>query len=252
MESSVTTAPLKLLRLYKSPVVNRISTFSNVTGQLDPPSLVAAYVDLRNLAPRRHDRDKKYFVDHAGETDRSASSNRLEEHLAFELWKSSGQGTRMMLPTGATLEILDYQTPLKAKQKDEGVGKVNLFGLIDDRRLTVIELKVRPARGGRGDTPLRAYLEALAYCAIVESNASEIASEASSRFNKSIDEGSPALVIMAPEDYWTGYLKHPKAGSWWPVLSGLATEIEELLRIETHFLGLRNATLVGVPELIGD
>ena len=162
----------------------------------------------------------------------------------------------MMLPGRKTLEILDYQTPLKARQGDEGVGKVDLFGLIDGCRLTVIELKVRPATSGYGDTPLRAYLEALAYCAIVEANASEIASEASTRFNKSIDNRPPGLVVMAPQDYWAGHMERRKSGQWWPVLSTLAAEIDNLLGIETHFLVLRDAEFrMGTkgqdPQLIG-
>jgi hypothetical protein len=174
----------------------------------------------------------------------------------------------MVLPTGETLEILDYQTPLKARQSDKGVGKVDLFGLIDGCRSTVIELKVRPTTSGYGDTPLRAYLEALAYCAIVEANASEIASEASTRFNKSIDDRPPGLVVMAPEDYWAGYGEYRKSGQWWPILSNLAAEIDNLLGLETHFLVLQNATfrmgskgqnpkltgdctIVGVAELMG-
>ena len=73
---------------------------------------------------------------------------------------------------------------------------------------------------------------------------------------------------MAPEDYWAGYMEHPKSGQWWPTLSNLAAEIDNQLSLETHFLALQNATfrmgskgqnpqltgdctLVGVAELIG-
>jgi len=162
-----------------------------------------------------------------------------------------------MLPTGETLEIIDYQTPLKAQQSDKGVGKVDLFGIINNRRLAVIELKVLPTTTGRGDSPLRAYLEGLAYCAIVEANVFEIANEASTRFGKSIEERPPGLIVMAPQDYWAGYLEHRKAGHWWPALSSLAIEIDKLLGIETHFLALQNATFqMGTsghdPHLTGD
>ena len=268
MESPTSNPSLDLLTLYKSPEVNRISTFGDVTGQLDPGNLVAAYVRARDSAPWRHDRNKRYFVDHSGHMNRSDHSNRREEHLALALWEASEAGAPMVLPTGKTLEILDYQTPLKARQSDKGVGKVDLFGLIDGHRSTVIELKVRPTTNGHGDTPLRAYLEALAYCAIVEANAREIAREASTRFGKSIAERPPGLVVMAPQDYWAGYLEHLKAGQWWPVLSNLAMEIDNLSGLETHFLALQNVafqmgtkgqnprltgkcSIVGVTELIG-
>ena len=145
----------------------------------------------------------------------------------------------MVLPCGRSLDILDYQTPLKAQRKNAGIGKVDLMGLIEGRRLAVIELKVRPNRNRYGDTPLHAYLEALAYCAIVEANTPDLAAEVSSKFDRSIDGLPPALVVMAPEDYWTGYLAHPKAGSWWPTLNGLAKDIDARLNVETLFLGLR-------------
>ena len=268
MESPASKPPVDLLELYKSPEVSRISTFGDVAGQLDPEILTAAYARARDSAPRRHDRNKTYFVNHGGLATRSDNSNRREEHLALALWGASQTGAPMVLPNDETLEILDYQTPLKARRSDKGVGKVDLFGLIDGCRSTVIELKVRPTTGGHGDTPLRAYLEALAYCAIIEANASEIASEARARFNKSIDGRPPGLVVMAPQDYWVGYVEHSKSGEWWPILSNLAAKIDSLLGLETRFLALQDATfqmgskgqnpqltgvctMVGVVELIG-
>lgn len=232
-----------LNNLYKCREVNRISTFGDVAAQLSIDDIVSSYIRARDLAPRRHDHDKKYFVDHSGLANRSEDSNRGEEHLALALWGASRSVAPMVLPGGGTLEIIDYQTPLKAQRRDAGVGKVDLMGLIDNGHLAVIELKVRPGTERYGDTPLRAYLEALAYCAIVEANITEIASEAGTRFSKSIDDRPPALIVMAPQDYWAGYLEHPKAGHWSPILSGLAAEIDALLGLETHFLGLRDAAI---------
>ena len=82
------------------------------------------------------------------------------QHLALALWSASRTAGPITLPTGGSLEVLDFQTPLKARQNDKGVGKVDLFGLVDNCRAAVIELKVLPTTG-HGDTPLRAYLEAL-------------------------------------------------------------------------------------------
>ena len=256
MKQSAINPSLDLLKIYKDREVRNISTFADVAGRLDPGDLVAAYARARDPAPRRHDRNKTYFVDHAGLPTRSDNSNRREEHLALALWADSQTGVPMVLPSHKTLQIPDYQTPLKARRGDKGVGKVDLFGLIDGCRSTVIELKVRPAPSGYGDTPLRAYLEALAYCAFVEANASEIASEASTRFNKSIGSGPPGLVVMAPQDYWVGHMERRKSRQWWPALSKLAAEIDNLLDLETHFLGLRDAEFrMGTkgqdPQLIG-
>ena len=256
MDSSTLKMSLDLLKLYKSPETNRYSTFGDYADQLVPADLVAAYRHTRNCAPRRHDRDKSYFVDHSERTTRAEKSNRGEEHLAIALLKASRMAGPITLPDGRALNILDYQMPLKAQQKDKGVGKVDLFGLIDDHRATVIELKVVPT-SGRGDTPLRAYLEALAYCAIVEANVSEIANDAKSRYGKSVEIQPPGLVVMAPADYWVGYQANAKVGRWWPVLSSMVKEIDDSLGIETHFLALKNATFqMGsrdhAPQLTGD
>jgi len=240
MESTV--PPFDLLELYKSREVNRISTFGDIAGQLDSDELTAAYSRVRKSAPRRHDHNKTYFVVHAGLMNRAEESNRDEEHLALALWGAAQKGASMGLPDGRALVIIDYQTPLKAKLGDKGIGKVDLFGLIDGCHLAVIELKVLPANG-RGDTPLRAYLEALAYCAIVEANASDIAREASKRFDKSINNRLPALIVMAPEAYWAGYVEQTSVRPWWPNLSSLAAKMDNLLGLETHFLCLRNATI---------
>jgi len=196
-------------------------------------------------------------VGHSGSANRSDQSNRREEHLAIALWAASRSGISLAMPCGRSLDFLDYQTPLKAQRQDAGVGKVDLLGLIDGTRLTVIELKVRGNSGSMGDTPLHAYLEALAYCAIVEANTAEIAGEAKNRFGDSVHVQPPALVIVAPLDYWTGYLEHSKTGNWWPALSGLATAVDQSLNLETHFLGLRDATFrMGTkgqdPQLMGN
>ena len=256
MDSSNNNSPLDLLKLYKTPEVNRYSTFGDIASQLSPANLVTAYLHTRDSAPRRHDHNKSYFVDHSGQTNRAENSNRREEHLALALWSASRTAGPITLPTGGSLEVLDFQTPLKARQNDKGVGKVDLFGLVDNCRAAVIELKVLPTTG-HGDTPLRAYLEALAYCAIVEANAFDIANDAETRFGKLMDDRPPGLVVMAPRDYWAGYLENRKASQWWPVLSSLAMEVDDLLGIETQFLVLSNAAFqMGdkhqAPQLTGD
>jgi len=142
----------------------------------------------------------------------------------------------------SALSILDYQTPLKARRDDKGIGKVDLFGAIDGSIPCVIELKVSTSNGRCSDTPLRAFLEALAYCAIIESNLADIAAEARDKFGIQLADGRPALCLIAPEDYWFAYLKHKKTGDWWPRLDALAHELKTLLGLETHFIALKDAS----------
>ena len=171
------------------------------------------------------------------------------------------------------------------RRSDSGIGKVDLFGLVNDSRAAIIELKIRPVNTGYGDTPLHAYLEALAYCAIVESNLRDIRDEAHIKLNRTIDERPPGIILLAPQDYWTGYLGlaseagaempapadvpalggatwtgylgHRSAGAWWPVMNELAVNVDSLLGTETHFLSLRSIEFrMGTdgenPELVGE
>lgn len=248
---------LDLNLLYKDPAVNRLTAFADETRRLDSADIAAAYAAARASAPRRLDRGLRYLVDHAGPSMRSDDSNRVEEHLALALWgkAQSGQGS-MRMPDGRTLEILDYQTPLKAARDDKGIGKVDLLGVVD-RRLAVIELKVEKTRTSAADTPLRAYLEALAYCAIVEANTAEIATEVSTRFGMTVDHRPPSLIVMASRPYWSGFLEHPGAGDWWRPLSACAAEIDARLDIDSSFLAIEDTALeMGTkhrePRFIGD
>jgi hypothetical protein len=62
----------------------------------------------------------------------------------------------------------------KERLGDKGIGKVDMFGVIDKTLPCVIELKVQTTHDSVSDTPLRAALEALAYCAVIEANSSDI------------------------------------------------------------------------------
>lgn len=251
------TWPLNLLELYNERGVNQISRFCNHTEQLVPNELVAAYHRARKSAPHRQERNKRYFVGHSGVTNSGGYSNRREEHLAVALWNSTQEYGPLALLDGRTLEFLDYQFPLKAQRSDKGIGKVDLFGLFDNTTPCVIELKIHAAGKGSSDTPLRAFLEALAYCAIVEANARDIAREVLDNCGKKLIRERPDLVLMAPEEYWLRYINHQKAGEWWPALRRLADQLNKSFGLVSHFIGLRDAKFsMGLegqkPQLLGN
>jgi len=250
-------APFDLLKLYNHPVINQISGFCDAIKQLEADDLVCAYHRARDLAPHRHARKKRYFVGHSGVTSSGEYSNRREEHLAIALWNATQERSPLRMPGGSPLHLLDYQLPLKARQGDKGVGKVDLFGVIDGAQPCVIELKIHPAGKGYGDTPLRAFLEALTYCAIVEANASDIAMEVFENCDIALTGNRPALVLMAPEEYWSVFVNHKKAGEWRPALLNLADRLAGSLGLESHFIALRNSGFnMGLngqkPKLIED
>ena len=241
-----------LIDFYNAPAVNRIAEFAGVAHDLDVGQLARWYDDLVRAAPKRHDRDKLYLAGRTGTTSSGASSHRREEHLAVALYNASRDGAAFALPDGRPLAIINYQTPLKARQGDRGVGKVDLFGVADGWLPCIVELKV-----AGGDTPLRAILECLAYCAMVEANASEIASEAAEQHGLALSSPRPVLVVMAPDDYWTAFLGHPRAGRWLSGVRGLVAGLRDALGLEVHLLALLDAAfemgLEGQPaRLVGD
>ena len=244
-----------LIGIHNNPAVNRMVEFAAVANTLasDVGMLARCYEHLVRVAPRRHARGKRYVHGRTGTTSSGASSNRREEHLAVALCNASRSGVAFALPDRRPFAIIDYQMPLKARQGDLGVGKVDLFAVVDGRLPCVIELKVA-GESARGDTPLRALLEGLAYCAIVEANAADIASEVAEQH--ALSASRPTLVVMAPDNYWAGYLDHPAAGRWLPAVRDLVSGLRETLGLEAYLLALLDARfemgLSGQPaRLIG-
>lgn len=231
-----------LINLHNDPVVNRIAEFAPFASALasDVGMLAHCYEDLVRAAPVRHDRGKCYLHGRTGTTSSGASSNRKEEHLAVALYNASRGGAAFTLPDQRPLAIIDYQMPLKARRDDLGIGKVDLFAVVDERQPCVIELKMAGGKT-RGDTPLRALLEGLCYCAIVEANVADIASEITAQY--ALSASRPMLVVMAPDDYWAGYLDHPKAGRWLPAVRDLVSGLRDTLGLEICLLALLDARI---------
>ena len=230
-----------LIELFKERTVNHISNFADSAGRLDILKLEKSYVELLKGAPKRAGRGKDYFVKgHNGITSSGSYSNRTEEHLAVALFNATKNGKDFSLAGDQRLSFLDYQLPLKARQGDKGIGKVDLFCAIENSIPAVAELKVAGKNGQLGDTPLKALLEGLAYCAIVEVNMETIAREAKARFKINLKPGKPDLIVIAPHDYWWNYLKKDAAGDWITTLNKLVEKIKKRLKINTHFLSLRN------------
>jgi hypothetical protein len=241
MNTNISSEPHTLVALYSTPEVNRITGFASATSQLSAEKLAAQYLELRAIAPCRHREGKRYFQVRPGITSSDQHSNRREEHLAVALRNTFSGNNPMLLDNGQILSILDYQTPLKERQDDKGVGKVDLFGIIDETLPCVIELKVPATHDSVSDTPLRAFLEALACCAVIEANSSDISAEATTLFDMRLAHGRPALCLLAPDSYWLAWLEHPGAGAWWSQLEKLALDIEAILGLESHFVALQDA-----------
>ena len=232
---------VELQELYNTPAVNHLSGFRDFARLLKPAALISAYQRLVTEAPRRHMNDKKYFVGHTGRPSGGGKSNRREERLAIALWNWNREHGPFQLSSGHYLNLLDYQLPLFTQRSGEGIKAVDLFAVRDNQQPCVVELKIHPEGKGQSDTPLRAFLEALAYCAVLEANIAAIAAEAAGMRAIEIQPVRPSLVILAPDKYWYGYLNHPSAGDWWPVIKQIATQLREKMNLESHFLVLRDS-----------
>ena len=134
----------------------RARSLDKAIAAIDPIQLCAEYTALRRRAPRRWLAGKQYFVGHSGVPSTTRDSNRREEHSAIAL---VNLGRRWALPDGGWFRLLDYQVPLKARQADSRIGKIDLLGITDRGRLMVIELKVAGANGSRADAPPLALME---------------------------------------------------------------------------------------------
>jgi hypothetical protein len=220
------------------PDHNAASRFKDACAQLDVPDLVAGYEELVATAPHRHDADRLYFVGHDGRPSSGSHTNRIEEHLAIALVNDH---PHWAIPERASVDLIDYQVPLKAHRSDVGVGKIDLFGLTDSGVPTVIELKVLGK--DRADTPLRALLEALSYAAIIEANAPAIESEISTNTGRTTGSGRPDLLVVAPSDYWGYWANKATADAWIESFGVLADGLSQGLGVDIGLLS------IGSPEL---
>ena len=184
------------------------STWTSLLQDLEAEEVANAYANLKANAPKRNDQ-QPYLGGRNGYTSSSASTNRREEHFAVAMVNAQ---QRWPLLNSKTFELVDYQVPLKAKRSDRGIGKIDLFGLTEAGQAMVVELKVQGHRGGDGDAPPVALLEAIRYGAIVEANLDRLRQEFRTRFGRSMTRQPPILCVLGEEDWWKSWLSsHPDA-----------------------------------------
>lgn len=217
-------------------------------SKIDLDDLSKEYEELRRSAPQRHAVDKQYFVGHDGRLSSSKETEGShghvdEEHLAIALWRVGG----FFWPQAGAgrLRLLDYQFPLWSRKSDKDRA-VDLLGVTNRGRLTVIELKVKPKSDmDRGENPMAALMKGLRYAAIVDVNRAEIAEEAKHLFREKISEVSPIVQILAPKKWWRGWLEisgstRRAAGDWESEFVRRARDIEERLRVVVEFVALED------------
>lgn len=234
-----------LVELFRDPRANNISQFASFCASITEKKLAALFQAQVDSAPRRS-RRHAYFQAHDGRTTSGAATNREEDHLAIALWRTYRK-VGFVLPNGLRIFPMDYQLPLKAARDaaNKRIGKVDLFCLDQAGRPWIAELKVRSPRfRSRPDTPLKALLQALAYCAVINADGRALAAELVAKgflnLRDSLDPFRPNLLVLAPCDYWDYFSEKSAAGEWRTEIAGLRRSIESTFGIAAHFVSIRD------------
>lgn len=230
--------------------VKQVGGFATAAANIDVDELCGWYKDEIDAAPlRTANGGKRYLVNHTGMQkrehfgDRSESrgEGRKEEHLATALFNDYGHASQGLIIDEITnMRVLDYQLPLKAKSGDALIGKVDLLALTSEDQLMVVELKYMPvaATVSKADTPLRAFLEGLAYCAFLEAELDAIRQEAEEKYEQRISKSPPGLIVIANENYWKLFNVYQGKPSWTEAMERLAAGVQDKLNIPVFFLSL--------------
>jgi hypothetical protein len=199
-------------------------------------------------------------VGHTGKTTSGDSTNRREEQLAIALWRACKE-SGLELPDGTILFPIDYQLPLKShRNKDNaGLGKIDLFCAEAAGTPWICELKCHPQDGRQIDTPLKAALEALAYCATLGADMLNLSLESMNKQPvalRAVSPQQPNLLVIAPAEYWE--LCHSKESlyPWKEPLRRMRLRIENAFQINLRFVSIQDcewemkedgAYLIGSP-----
>jgi hypothetical protein len=200
-------------------------------------------------APRRG-ASKRYFVGHSGETTSGAHSNRREEHLAIALWLAF-RHDGVALPDGTLLFPIEYQLPLKSHNDalNAGIGKVDLLCVEASGQPWIGELKIhRAGESGQVETPVKALLEALAYCALVDADRDALHRESVAKeqaLGKTVAASRPNLLVLATAEYWSACEEQEQRHPWKRALAGLCRRIESDLGAQTKFASLQGCAWAG-------
>ena len=184
-------------------------------ASVDADELADEYWKLRKNAPCR---STSYFSTKRNGTTKERPVGtrgiKWEPRYAMALWSPK---RRQPHPGGGWQCFRDYQVPLKAKQSNRNIGKIDLLGITDRGRFIVVELK-SPCRD-RGQSPAYALMEGLRYAVIVEANLHTLAREARTCFRCEADAETPPIVqVLGTISWWRDWLdpalRNRAAGDW--------------------------------------
>ncbi len=226
---------LDLRNLHDERRVNRITGLDALVEQFEPGEMQAAYSRLRSQSPTRRLPDMPYVMEtHLGTVPIGRPGTCSEKHLARALFN---HGQPLRSEHESEISIIDYEFPL-SESMDGGIGEADLLGVTTSGVLVVIELKI-PGKGQAvGDTPLRAFFEALKYAAVIDANSTEIARQVESLIGRVVKTRPPNLLVAAPHLYWERWTTKKAAGDWIPPLTRLSRDVADLIGVSVGFVDL--------------
>jgi hypothetical protein len=193
--------------------VRSAAGFRQVAERLDAKTLRELWRRQVETAPRRGAAGKKFLGERDGQLPKRGARADVDQ-LAIALASHARRGGRALaLPARlpgeepGSLALLDDHVPLDAGRGAvvEGAERADLFGIGPGDRMAVVVLRWLPpnaARGATGDTPLRALLEGLARCAVLEANREALAAELAAGFGRTLSPQPPLLYLVAAPRYW--------------------------------------------------
>ncbi len=237
-----------LIELASDREVKQAAAFRKAAQGLTGAGLAASFEQEKQVAPRLHEAGRRYFVRRSGKPALERRAGRDEEHLSAALVRHCREGgAGIPLPDEGELDLFDYRVRIKATRADDpetkGIGRIDLLGTVTEGRIAVVQLRyVAPTatRCAVGDTPLRSLLQGLAYTAIIAANRGELESEIGERFERSLGDEPPALILLATPRYWELCRKREaqKGAAWIKELERLSGEIETDLGVTVRYLSL--------------
>src|SRR5262249_8855968 len=243
-------SPHPLIERARDREVRQASRFRDAAEKLAGEGLRKEWEEEVASAPRRHQAGKRYLAPRKRPPARLGDT---QSQLALALLRHAADPARgLLLPDRSSVQLVGCRVPLRAAPPDpqqaddpnRGIGEIDLLGLSDTGRLSLIGLAhVEPdaARAGTGETPLRALLEGLASAAVAWANRDALRQEIADAVARELGDEAPLLLLLGAPRYWELCRRRSaqKGAAWIHQMDRLAREIEAGAGVRVQHLALR-------------
>lgn len=251
-----------LLELANEPDVKTPAAFREAADALTSDAIASMYQQERALAAEEVSAEIQHFSDHDGTTEGESPIDDKEFAIAVSNQCQEDEA-QIVLPDGSApvdpddvddegtpptrIDLIDYAVnmttlaPRKIKARNRVISAVDLLGVSMDDRIAVQRVRLMPPRSTKGDTPLRALIEGLAQCAVVEACRDTLSAQIAERTERTVSPDPPRLVLFANNRYWEIYRRRSlkSAGPWMEAMRRVAGEIEQGVGIPVRFASIK-------------